>query len=84
LIPINIGVAERCHLKLDRRGEIMIGITLTSEQIRTAPTEVRRWIEREVMISLGLSSQSADGSKPHGEHALTGRQRINLTFRKAR
>ena len=45
----------------------MIGITLSSEQIRTAPPEVRRWIEREVMTSLGQQPQSADG-KPHGEH----------------
>ena len=29
----------------------MIGITLTSEQIRAAPPEVRRWIERQVMAS---------------------------------
>jgi hypothetical protein len=46
----------------------MIGITLTSEQIRNAPPEVRRWIEREVVSSLGQPSQPADGSRPHGEH----------------
>jgi hypothetical protein len=46
----------------------MIGITLTSEQIRTAPPEVRQWIEREVMTSLGQPSHSADGNKPHSEH----------------
>ncbi len=45
----------------------MIGITLSSEQIRTAPAEVRRWIEREVMTSLGQQPRPADG-KPHGEH----------------
>ena len=44
----------------------MIGITLTSEQIRTAPPEVRRWIEREVMASLGQQPRPAE--KPHGEH----------------
>jgi hypothetical protein len=44
----------------------MIGITLTSEQIRTAPPEVRRWIEREVMASFGQPSQPAD--EPHAEH----------------
>ena len=32
----------------------MIGITLSSEQIRTASAEVRRWIEHEVATSLGL------------------------------
>lgn len=45
----------------------MIGITLSSEQIRSAPVEVRRWIEREVMTSLGLQAASAEGGK-HGEH----------------
>ena len=32
----------------------MIGITLSSEQVRTAPPEVRFWIERQVATSLGL------------------------------
>ena len=31
----------------------MIGITLTSEQIRSAPREVRQWIEHEVIAALG-------------------------------
>lgn len=46
----------------------MIGITLSSEQIRSAPAEVRRWIEREVMTSLGQHPLSADGDKPRSEH----------------
>ena len=45
----------------------MIGITLSSEQIRSAPVEVRRWIEREVMTSLGLQAAPAEDGK-HGEH----------------
>ena len=45
----------------------MTGITLSSEQIRGAPVEVRRWIEREVMTSLGLQAAPAEGGK-HGEH----------------
>src|SRR5437870_322706 len=32
----------------------MIGITLSSDQIRKAPPEVQRWIERQVAVSLGL------------------------------
>jgi hypothetical protein len=44
----------------------MIGITLSSEQIRTAPPEVRRWIEREVMASFGQQPQPA--GEPHSEH----------------
>ncbi len=46
----------------------MIGITLSSEQIRTAPPEVRQWIEREVMTSLGQPSHPAESGKPHSEH----------------
>lgn len=46
----------------------MIGITLSSEQIRSAPADVRRWIEREVMTSLGQQAPAADDSKPHSEH----------------
>ena len=37
----------------------MIGITLSSEQIRSAPAEVRRWLEHEVVTSLGLQEQPA-------------------------
>lgn len=47
----------------------MIGISLSSDQIRTAPAEVRRWIEREVMTSLGLQAAPAD-SRPQGEHLV--------------
>ena len=42
----------------------MIGITLTSDQIRTAPKEVRQWIEHEAVAALGhlgsVPAQSAD------------------------
>lgn len=33
----------------------MIGITLTADQIRNAPKEVRQWIEHEVIAGLGLA-----------------------------
>lgn len=46
----------------------MVGITLSSEQIRTAPPDVRRWIEREVMTSLGQQPLSADDAERHREH----------------
>jgi hypothetical protein len=32
----------------------MVGITLSSEQIRVAPADARRWIEHQVAVSLGL------------------------------
>jgi len=38
----------------------MTGITLSSEQIRRAPPEVRRWIEHEVATSLGFQVQATD------------------------
>ena len=37
----------------------MIGITLTTDQIRNAPNEVRQWIGREVSAALGFSSSTA-------------------------
>ena len=49
----------------------MIGITLTSEQIRNAPADVRRWIEREVMMSLGQQVAPENGSKARSEHLAT-------------
>jgi hypothetical protein len=36
----------------------MIGITLTSDQIRSAPKEVRQWIEHEVIADLGLGASA--------------------------
>jgi hypothetical protein len=32
----------------------MVGVTLSPEQIRSAPPEVRRWLEEELAASLGL------------------------------
>jgi hypothetical protein len=34
----------------------MVGLTLSAEQIRSAPPEVRRWLELEIMRTLGLQS----------------------------
>lgn len=39
----------------------MIGITLTTDQIRNAPPQVRQWIEHEVIAALGLA---ADAPQP--------------------
>ncbi len=36
----------------------MIGITLTNDQIRSAPKEVRQWIEHQVIASLGLAADA--------------------------
>lgn len=34
----------------------MIGITLSPEQIRTAPAEVRRWLEQQIATTLGFAA----------------------------
>lgn len=47
----------------------MIGITLTTDQIRNAPAEVRRWIEHEVIASLGLVADApAAAAHPQATH----------------
>jgi hypothetical protein len=33
----------------------MIGITLSAEQVRAAPPEVRRWIEHEISVAFGAA-----------------------------
>lgn len=48
----------------------MIGITLSSEQIRTAPAEVRQWIEHEVAKSLGLQPQTVESRSPAEQLAI--------------
>jgi hypothetical protein len=48
----------------------MIGITLTTDQIRTAPAEVRHWIEHQVIASLGLSAETPLAEQPHASHLV--------------
>ncbi len=48
----------------------MVGITLTSEQIRNAPAPVRQWIEQQVIASLGLTSQSTAAAPPQAAHLV--------------
>jgi len=42
----------------------MIGITLTTDQIRSAPKQVRQWIEREVIGALDLAALAAPLPEP--------------------
>lgn len=42
----------------------MIGITLSIEQIRAAPPEVRRWIEHEVFAALGVAAAATPAAPP--------------------
>ena len=49
----------------------MIGITLTTDQIRNAPAEVRQWIEHEVIASLGLAADApAVAEHPQAAHLV--------------
>jgi hypothetical protein len=42
----------------------MVGITLSPEQIRNAPPEVRQWLEHELTSSLGLSPSGLPAMYP--------------------
>jgi len=44
----------------------MIGITLTTDQIRSAPTPVRQWIEHEVIAALGLAAETPAAAPAQG------------------
>lgn len=48
----------------------MIGITLTTDQIRNAPAPVRQWIEHEVMAALGLGADAPATAYPHAAHLI--------------
>lgn len=48
----------------------MIGITLTTDQIRNAPPQVRQWIEHEVIAALGLAEAMPAAEPPQGAHLI--------------
>jgi hypothetical protein len=48
----------------------MIGITLTTDQIRNAPTPVRQWIEQQVIASLGLATEAPAAEHPQATHLV--------------
>ncbi len=54
----------------------MIGITLSSEQIRSAPAEVRQWIEHEIATSLGFHAQAADSQRRIGQLASCSHEEL--------
>jgi hypothetical protein len=49
----------------------MIGITLTSEQIRNAPKEVQQWIEHEVIAALGLRTGAVAPLQAQSTHIVS-------------
>ncbi|MBB5752914.1 hypothetical protein [Prosthecomicrobium pneumaticum] len=42
----------------------MVGITLSPEQIRAAPPDVRQWLEHEIAATLGLAPAQAPAAPP--------------------
>jgi hypothetical protein len=48
----------------------MIGITLTTDQVRNAPTAVRQWIEQQVIASLGLAAEAPAADHPQAAHLV--------------
>jgi hypothetical protein len=42
----------------------MVGVTLSPEQIRNAPPEVRRWLEQELLASFGLQQPATEPGAP--------------------
>src|SRR5690242_5981275 len=50
---------------LQAAGEkVMAGITLTADEIKAAPPEVRRWLELEIGRTLGLQAPAPAGAPP--------------------
>lgn len=47
----------------------MVGITLSPEQVRGAPPEVRRWLEQQIAESLGFSRPAA-AMQPPPKHLI--------------
>jgi hypothetical protein len=50
----------------------MIGITLTTDQIRSEPAPVRQWIEHEVIAALGLAAETSGIVPPASAAHLVG------------
>jgi hypothetical protein len=46
----------------------MVGIALTPEQIRTAPPDVRRWLEQELAKTLGLRPAQSESPRSQARH----------------
>jgi hypothetical protein len=43
----------------------MVGITLSSEQIKSAPPDVRRWLEQEVLAAFDWHAPAVTPNEPH-------------------
>ena len=61
--------ADALMARVYQRSEIMVGITLSPEDVRSAPPEVRKWLEHEIARSLGLTAMAAE-LQPESEHLV--------------
>jgi hypothetical protein len=69
LIKINAMRQRMGHQGSDTSGSrTMAGITLSAEEIKAAPPEVRRWLEQEMVRAFGVQPAPA----PAATHALVG------------
>ena len=59
----------------------MTSFTLSVEQVRSAPPEVRRWIEREVAAALAGTACSLTSSRAPGERDLRAAGALRRTRR---
>jgi hypothetical protein len=58
----------------------MVGITLSPEQIRSAPQAVRRWLEQEIAAALNPQREPAAGRRG-AEHLIAcGREEAAATY----
>jgi hypothetical protein len=60
-IPKNRQIAETSLSNLE---VVMVGVTLSPDQIRNAPPEVRRWLEQELLAAFGLQQPTTGVEAP--------------------
>ncbi|MGZ3288474.1 MAG: hypothetical protein ACXU87_10585 [Xanthobacteraceae bacterium] len=63
-----LGASKQKHHQAMAWRYVMVGITLSPEQIRAAPPEVRRWLEHELAVSLGLNPPALPITQPTSPH----------------
>lgn len=58
----------------------MIGITVSADQLRVAPIEVRRWVEAEVASALGFQGLPASGEQKADGLAICSLDEVGAVF----
>src|SRR3954468_8646111 len=58
------GTAMTMAIRRIKGAGTMAGITLTADEIKSAPPEVRRWLELEIAHTLGLQAAPAPAAAP--------------------